>query len=98
MCIKIVGAYYRLSNKYYLIVLDYDYNKNFGFLKSIKDKDIEVVVYEPILKDKEFMNSKVVNDLEQFKSLSDVIVANRMDEALESVKEKVYTRDVFGNN
>lgn len=64
-------------------------------MKSIKDKDIEVVVYEPILKDKEFMNSKVVNDLEQFKSLSDVIVANRIDKDLVDSVSKVYTRDLF---
>ncbi|NNH86640.1 nucleotide sugar dehydrogenase [Acinetobacter terrae] len=69
-----------------------------GIMKRLKAKGIEIVIYEPVLQDKTFFNSIVIDDLNEFKKISDVIVANRVVADLEDVIEKVFTRDLFGDN
>ena len=67
-------------------------------MKIIKAKGIKFVVYEPVLKEDSFFNSKVIRDLDRFKSISDVIVSNKLSECLFDVEEKVYMRDLFNRD
>ena len=69
-----------------------------GIMKRIKAKGIEVVIYEPCMEENEFFHSKVIKSFDEFKNISDVIIANRFESILENVKDKVYTRDIFNSD
>ncbi|MFT5706044.1 MAG: UDPglucose 6-dehydrogenase, partial [Oceanospirillaceae bacterium] len=69
-----------------------------GIMKRLKAKGIELVVYEPVLEQDEFFHSKVIKSLEEFKSICDVVVSNRMVDEISDISEKVYTRDLFGSD
>jgi len=69
-----------------------------GVMKRLKAKGIEVVVYEPVLQEDSFFNSRVVRDLDEFKRVSDVVVANRITDEIREVGEKLYSRDLFGSD
>jgi len=69
-----------------------------GIMKRIQAKGIRLVIYEPVLEDSHFLNSEVIKDLNVFKSLSDIIIANRVTEEISDVKGKTYTRDLFNSN
>ena len=66
-----------------------------GIIEKLQAKNVEVIIYEPVLDEDNFEGLKVVKDLQEFKDISNVIVANRLDEVLADVKDKIYTRDIF---
>lgn len=69
-----------------------------GIMKRLKAKGVDIIVYEPLIHDNFFFNSPVINNLDEFKGKSDLVISNRMNKALEDIKEKLYTRDIFNQD
>ena len=69
-----------------------------GVIERLKDEDVEIIIYEPTLNQREFNGCKIVNDFKLFTEESDVILANRLEDELKSVKDKVYTRDLYSRD
>ena len=69
-----------------------------GIMKRIKAKGIAVIIYEPTLEQDEFFNSKVIKNLDDFKNICDVVVANRLSNDIRDIQDKVYTRDIFNSD
>lgn len=69
-----------------------------GIIERLKEEDVEIIIYEPTLKDSSFNGCKVINNFEEFAEKSDVILANRFEDTLKDVKEKVYTRDLYSRD
>ena len=69
-----------------------------GIMKRIKEKGIELVIYEPSCNEKEFSEFRVVESIDEFKNISDIIISNRMNNELDDVQGKVFTRDLFGSD
>jgi len=92
---KVVGIY-RLTMKKGSD--NFRYSAIQGVMERLKDKGIQIIIYEPMLKENNFLNYKVIRDIDEFKKISDVIVANRIDDDLKDVIDKIYTRDLYGRD
>ena len=92
---KVVGIYRLVMKKG---SDNYRFSAVLGIMKRIKAKGIKVIIYEPTSLVKDIYNSKILDDLDEFKKQSCIILANRNEEAIKDVSDKVYTRDIFGEN